>query len=203
MVAVPEVGIAMDRNQRVYFIARCSYFDCHAPFFAIFDPHAYSARIVGTYPYPNVQAEQFDDAIPEELRADFAEAHRCQYAYAHKSTVTMCRRVIEKTAILNLDEVDRVNPPNHRYPGQTKKLHELIDTMFAKGLLISALRDMAHEIRFFGNYGAHAQDDGLDEVTADEVDDMMQLTEQILHALYVAPSVHAQARAKRLAKAAE
>jgi hypothetical protein len=81
--------------------------------------------------------------------------------------------------------------------GKTGKLHKLIDLMHTGGLITRDIRDNAHEIRHFGNYGAEIQDDGLDMVSESEVDDVEEVTWQLLFTLYVAPAAAKRLRDKR------
>ena len=66
----------------------------------------------------------------------------------------MCRRAIEPLA------GDKLGAKSKDAKGATRKLYELIDLLHADGFITRDLRDSAHELRHFGNYGAHAQDDG-------------------------------------------
>jgi hypothetical protein len=72
--------------------------------------------------------------------------------------------------------------------------------MHSRGLITKDVRDSAHEVRHFGNYGAHIQDDGLDSVSADEATDVGEIAWQLLSSLYVSPAKTAELRKKRESK---
>ena len=84
---------------------------------------------------------------------------------------------------------------------RTKNLFELIDLLREKGFITRDLHDSSHEIRAFGNYGAHIQNDGLDAVTAEDAADVRSVTWQFLHSIYVAPSETRRLRERRQGKA--
>ena len=93
---------------------------------------------------PNV-----DPLVPEGIAADYIEAAKCFNISAYKASVVMARRSIQKMC-LNLGSDKR------------KKLWEQIAELKAAGKLHPDLADMATEIRFLGNDGAHPQNDHLD-----------------------------------------
>jgi hypothetical protein len=59
--------------------------------------------------------------------------------------------------------------------------------MQQKGLVTNAIKETADEVRFFGDYGAHTQDDDLDAVQEDDASAIRQLTFQLLMAIYITP----------------
>ena len=135
-----------------------------------------------------------DRSIPEAIRADYAEARRCQYVNAFKGAVALYRRVVEATACHHLGAAAR------DAKGRTKQLFELIDALHSGGLITKDLKESAHEVRLLGNYGAHVQDDGLDRATSEEAEGVREIAWQLLHALFVAPAKTAQLREKRQQK---
>lgn len=60
--------------------------------------------------------------------------------------------------------------------------------MYKRGLITKSLRDAAHEIRYFGNFGAHPQKDDLDNVTYEDAKTIWNLTSSFLMDLYIRPS---------------
>ena len=68
------------------------------------------------------------------------------------------------------------------------------------GRLFPHVRESADEIRHFGNYGLHIQDDGLDSVSSEEATDVAEIAWQLLHSLYIAPAKTAELRKKRGSK---
>jgi hypothetical protein len=52
-------------------------------------------------------------------------------------------------------------------------------------------------VRFFGNFGAHPRDDGLDAISDSDAKAVMGIVEQLLTDLYVRPHETQQLTAKR------
>jgi Domain of unknown function (DUF4145) len=178
-------------SEMAYFVATCPNEPrrfCR-PIFAVYQ--ALNDVVIERYPIPSFDPDRMDESIPGPIRADFAEAKRCSYAKAWKGAVALLRRVVEAVACAKLG--NRAKGDN----GKTRRLHELIDLMHTEGLITRDIRDNAHEIRYFGNYGAHLQDDGLDMVSESEVDDVEEVTWQLLYTLYVAPAAAKRLRDKR------
>ncbi len=166
-----------------YFVALCPNYartNCK-PILAVYD--TLNDYIFEKYPIPTFDASRIHKSIPYEIRQDYAEAIRCHYVDACKGAVTLLRRVIEAISC------DKLGSEAKDKNGRTKRLSVLIDLMQKEGLITKDIAKGAHEIRLFGNYGAHVQDDGLDSVERDEAIDAREITWQILHAIYVAPYV--------------
>lgn len=180
-----------------YYIVRCPNYmrlGC-APFFI---KHFLQEDVViERYPIPNFTAQQVALPIPDSMKEDYAEARRCLYVESYKGAVTLCRRVMEAIAIDKLEE----KAENEK--GETKKLHVLIDLMRDEGLITEDLKKTAHEIRHFGNYGAHAKNDGLDKVEPDEAGDIAQITYKFLDTIYISPQQTEDLKSRRENKAAE
>jgi len=89
----------------------------------------------------------------------------------------MCRRVIQDIA------------KEKKLDGDTNK--EQIKQMFDSGLITKALFDAAHEVRHFGGFAAHPQDDGLDNITPDIAGEMLEIVNQFANNIYVMPAKNA------------
>ena len=63
-----------------------------------------------------------------------------------------------------------------------------------KGIITKEIKEWATDIRWIGNDAAHP--DKL-EVTKEDSDDILHLAEQILHIIYVTPSISRERRKKR------
>ncbi len=181
-------------NENAYFVALCPnhrWRHCK-PIFAVYE--ALNDYIVARYPIPGFEASSMHEAIPLDIREDYAEARRCMYADAYKGAVALFRRVVEATAC------DRLGKKAKSKDGKTKRLYELIDLLGSEGLITKDIKDAAHEVRFFGNYGVHVQDDGLDKVKLDEARDVREICWQLLHTIYIAPFKTRELRGKRVKK---
>ncbi len=176
----PIFHISQYSDTEAYLIVRCPRDLCDVAF-VVYD--RLNNRVRRVYPFPKTSASDFHQAIPEKMREDFGEARRCWYIDANKGVVVMCRRVLQH---ITLDK------------GATgRNLMEQINDMLAKGLITRSLHDAAHEVRYFGNFGAHPQDDSLDNISDDDAKIVMDIVNQFLLDLYVRPSETAKLTQKR------
>ncbi|MCW4025819.1 MAG: DUF4145 domain-containing protein [Candidatus Bathyarchaeota archaeon] len=126
--------------------------------------------------YPKVVAEKHV-SIPENIWADYAEASNCFNADSYKATVVMCRRTLQNVGVKK---------------GATKKyvkggwipLKEQIKSAFPQKEypLINQLTDA---IKFLGDYGGHPNDDGIDQVTKEDAETILDFTFQILKIVFI------------------
>ncbi len=176
----PVYHISPVSDQYAYLICRCPRRLCDL-MFVIYD--RLNQRVDRVYPYPRLSASDYHAAIPESIREDMAEAKGCLAADAYRGVVVMCRRAMQQMA---LDK-----------GASGSNLQEQIDDLFTKGIITKSLRDAAHEIRFFGNYGAHPRDDGLDQITGQDARSVHGLTGDFAVDLYVRPHETAELTKKR------
>ncbi len=193
-VALLPAHKPVNTSDHSYFVALCPNRrrkNC-GPIFAVYQP--LNDLIEQRYPIPSFDASRMHKAIPQATRLDYAEAARCLFADAHKAVVVLCRRVMESVAC------DKLGERAKDAKGNTLKLYALIDQLQADGFITADLKKSAHEIRHFGNYGAHVQDDGLDTVNRQEARDIREITWQFLYTIYVAPAKTEELRLAREAK---
>ena len=181
-------------KDNAYFVALCPNHRRHycKPILAVYQ--ALNDFIIERYPIPGFEASHIHEAIPKRIREDYAEARRCMFVEAYKGAVALFRRVVEATAC------DKLGKKARHKNGTTKKLYELIDLLGSESLITKDVKDAAHEVRLFGNYGVHVQDDGLDEVKRDEARDVREICWQLLHTIYIAPFKTRELRGKRVKK---
>jgi hypothetical protein len=171
-----EVG-----GQVEYLICACPRVrDCGRVLFAKYD--CLNDCIDEAYPFPSTSASNMPEAIPIKVREDFAEALRCFYAKAYRGVVVMCRRALQNVA-------------KNKGIKDKSDLKEEIKAMFSQGLITRSLYDVAHELRHFGAFGAHPQDDGLDNIGRDEATQLLGILRQFMDHIYVLSDA-----ASRLAK---
>lgn len=192
-VALVPVHSPTNTHDNAYFVAQCpNHKRQHCrPIFAVYQ--ALNDCIVARYPISTAEASNFHKSIPMPIREDYAEACRCAHNNANKAVVVMCRRVIEALACDKLQGKAKDG-------ARSKALHLLVDLLQSEGFITKDLKESAHELRLFGNYGAHVQDDGLDNVTPKEAKNAREITWQLLHTIYVAPAKTAELRDARRAK---
>lgn len=173
-----------------------SVWSCHHCDRAIFVTHNPSE-------YDHVVTQQFqlksvfpslepivDERVPRGIAEDFVEAGRCFNIGAFKASVVMSRRTIQKMC-LNLGA------------NKGEKLHKQINQLKQEGKLHSDLADIATEIRFLGNGGAHPIDDELDEITNEDAREILDFTAELLDDLYVRPQKVLAMKMKREIKKAD
>lgn len=129
------------------------------------------------------------EEIPEQIGEDFQEALRCHSLKCYKAVVTMCRRSLQ-AACIDLEA------------GKREKLPGQIDALAKEGKITEPLREQAHDIRLGGNDGAHPDQDGLENVTSDDADDMIDFTRDFFYHVYVMPKRREARKAERQAKKA-
>jgi len=182
--AIPQTApiyrISEHSDTEAYLIARCPRDLCDI-FFVTYD--RLNKRVRRIFPFPNTKSGDFHSAIPQKIRKDFAEARRCWFTDANRGVVVMCRRAMQQIAI------DKGASGN--------RLIDQIDDLHRSGLITKSLHDAAHEIRHFGNFGAHPRDDGLDAISSEDANVILKLTNQFLMDLYVRPFETAQLTSKR------
>ncbi|MEK7612932.1 MAG: DUF4145 domain-containing protein [Patescibacteria group bacterium] len=129
-----------------------------------------------------VYANKFEGPVPPEVLEDFKEGVICLYNKCSKAAVSMFRRALQSSLL------ERGANPKE----------DLVDQIKNATYLTQDIKDWAHNIRIFGNWGAHPQDDLLkdaDEKTAKETQSFL---EEFFNYVYVMPSRVANARQKNM-----
>ncbi len=171
-ISAPFYKISDVSDEIAYVVCQCPMQDCSTIMMVEYD--RLNNQVARVHPRPEISASNYHEAIPRPIREDFAEAVKCQLAHAHKGVVVMCRRAMQN---MMLDK------------GATKdKLEQQIDEIHSKGLITEPLKKAAHEVRHFGNFGSHPRDDGLDNITHDDADSVLAITQNFMNALYVQPA---------------
>lgn len=172
-LTTPQYHISEFDNE-AWIVCRCPTRLCELSF-VIYDKLNDTVRRV--YPLPSFEASNYHEAIPEKIREDLAEADRCFHADAYKAAVTMNRRAVQRIVL------DKIKDPDIA----KKKLWEQIDKLFEEGYITKQLKDTAHEIRHFGNFGAHPSDDQLDNTTSEDARIVDNLTFDLIRTIYIIP----------------
>lgn len=135
-------------------------------------------------PPPVVQVLALPD-VPPEIASAANEAYRCHtMANGKRAAILLARSVIEATA---------------KDKGITKgSILEKIDKLHDQRLIRPAVRDGAHEVRYFGNNVAHG--DFVTEPTAETAALVLSLMRELLDEVYHSPAEAARAKAKREAQ---
>lgn len=131
--------------------------------------------------FPNSETtpdEKFTEYVPSEVLSDYTEGLICLSAGANKAAVSMFRRAMQD-AMINL--------------GANQKL-DLIEQIKTVSSLTQDIKDWAHNVRIFGNWGAHPQDDLLKDVTPELAQEVRELLEEFMNYVYVMPGKVGSAR---------
>lgn len=107
------------------------------------------------------------ESIPSNIAEEFGEAMVCFDNKAFESCVGMCRRALQSTCKLK--------------KAKGKNLQEQIDD-----IIPDDLKEYAHEIRLWGNIGAHP-DDLIQDVTEESAKEIMDLIENMFEYLFIMP----------------
>lgn len=173
---------AFDDNP--WIIVRCPTRLCRLSFM-IYD--RLNDRVSQIFPASGNEPDDYHSAIPEHIRCDLAEADRCLDVQAYKGALTMLRRAVQNLVIDNLENKSL----------KDKMLWEQIDALFSAGLITKHLKETAHEIRHFGNFGAHPSEDGLDNTTRDDALAVDRLTNDLMVSIYITPHETMKLKEKR------
>lgn len=131
--------------------------------------------------YPHPLPSPTDPNIPEEIRTDLDQAKRCFSVSAWRAAAVMARRAMQSAAIQK---------------GATMKsrLVEQIAELAAAGKITVDLKEWADAVRWVGNDAAHP---GGEAVSREDAEQVLNLAEQFLHVLYVAPAIAKSLRTKK------
>lgn len=131
--------------------------------------------------YPQPLPSPTDPNIPEEIRTDLDEAKRCFSVSSWRAAAVMARRAMQSAAIEK---------------GATTKgrLVEQIAQLADAGKITVDLKEWADAVRWVGNDAAHPAGEAVSREDAEQV---LNLAEQFLHVLYVAPAIAKNLRNKK------
>jgi hypothetical protein len=132
-----------------------------------------------------VYVSKFEETVPADVLGDFKEGVISLNAKCYKGSVSMFRRSLQ-SALLNLG----ANADD-----------DLINQIKNMTSLTQDIKDWAHNIRIFGNWGAHPQNDNLKEVDQKVADEVRMFIEEFFNYVYVMPGRVAKARITSMPKA--
>jgi len=130
-----------------------------------------------------------DKSVPSRVAEDYVEAIKCFDIGANRASVVMCRRALQSSVIEKGAEKDRL----------VDQIDELYDTQ----IITKDIKDWAHEIRLTGNIGAHPDEDGLEDVTPEDAEELLKFMEEYLNYVYIMPAKVAAKRARKKKKTEE
>lgn len=186
-ITEPKFQISETSDNYAWLICKCPTKLCSLSFI-IYDK--LNDRVQSVYPYSSFKADDYHQSIPQKVREDIAEAERCYYADAYRASITMYRRAIQNIIL------DKISDPAIN----KKRLVDQIDALFSYGLITKDLKETAHEIRHFGNFGAHPSNDELDNTSSEDAEMIGQLTFDLIRTIYITPFQTAELKSKRNGK---
>ncbi|VAW74793.1 hypothetical protein MNBD_GAMMA12-67 [hydrothermal vent metagenome] len=124
------------------------------------------------------------ELIPEEVLSDYQEALKCQSIGAFRASCAMFRRALQSSLVII---------------GANHKL-DLIKQIESLDNLPPDIKDWAHQIRIFGNWGAHPDKDNLKDVNEEDVTETHDFISKLLMYIFIMPEKVKLSRAKREAK---
>lgn len=123
--------------------------------------------------------------IPSEILLDYQEALKCKAIAAHRAGCAMFRRSLQG-ALVKL--------------GADPKL-DLIQQIESLVNLPKDIKDWAHQIRIFGNWGAHPDKDSLKDVDSSDAAEAHDFISKFLLYMFIMPEKVKLSREKRDKKA--
>ncbi len=157
-------------HNEIWWIGVCSY--CDKPVLVL---------NAGNEIYPHPLPSPSDERIPEKIRKDLDEAKLCFSVKAYRASAVMARRALQTACI-------------DKGASKGKNLAEQIKELADKGMITQDLKNWADVVRFVGNDAAHPTEN---EVSEDDAKDIIDLAEQFMHVIYVAPAIANGRRKKR------
>ena len=152
-----------------WWIGICNY--CQKPVLSLEE---------GILVFPHPSPHPTDERIPEDIKNDLDEAKICFSVKAYRASAVISRRAMQSAWI------DK---------GATKeKLVEQLHELAANRVITNDLKEWADVVRWVENDAAHPD---KQPVTEKDAEDMLKLSEQFLHVIYVAPAIAKEQRTKR------
>lgn len=130
--------------------------------------------------YPAPLPSPTDASIPEDLRQDLDEAKMCLSVRCYRACCVLARRCVQRACIMK--------------GAKKQDLVDQINELTAAGAITRDLAEWATVVRWIGNDSAHPN---ANTVKQDDADDVLKLSEQFLHVLFVTPALAKERRAER------
>ena len=131
--------------------------------------------------YPNPKPPPTDERIPKTIRKDFNEAKLTFNIDAYRACAVMARRALQSTCI------DKGASKDENLVNQIKEL-------FDKNIFTKDIKEWADTVRWVGNDAAHPNSP---EVLKEDAKDILNLVDQFLKVVYVAPAIAKERKIKR------
>lgn len=155
-------------------VRQCPNLQCHAVVFvAAHDGEAWS--------YPPEVIDFDANNLPPTILSSLQEAIKCHAAGCYRASALMVRRVLEEMC------------EDKKAAG--KNLKERISALSSTAVVPLELLEAADELRLLGNDAAHIEAKTYDTISEQEVEIALELTKELLKAVYQYTSLVAKLRA--------
>jgi len=154
--------------KRVAGLRRCPNPSCRCLVFVVYEPNVRDVDLLVSYPPERLD---FDPSgIPTNIVAAFEEALTCHANGAYTAAAIMVRKALEELCASQ---------------GATgNDLFARLTSLSSKIVVPRALLDAAQELRLLGNDAAHVEAQAFNQVAAVEVEAGIELTQELLKAVY-------------------
>jgi hypothetical protein len=144
------------------------------------------AKIVGQFPSGIRIDSAFVDCVPPEILVDYESALKCYEFDEYRPSAAMCRRALQASVL-----EQGADPSNDLFT-QIDELNKKNPDRFTNDI-----KDWAHSIRIFGNWGAHPDKDGLKDVNKEIAMELLEFMKSYFRYVYQMPKKVAEARQKQ------
>ncbi|MGW9383469.1 DUF4145 domain-containing protein [Streptomyces globisporus] len=175
-------GVLIERNDEkgpptLFQLASCQR--CGEALLALEEDYGngWDGEPVTVWPQPRQVLSPF---IPEALRNQHTETHKCLSVKAYIATVVMNRRTLEGIC--------------KDQGAQGRNLMRMLEELAASGIIEGRLLEWSQELRILGNEGAHFTET---TVTADDAIDAIAFTEALMDYIYVYSAQFANFKQRR------
>lgn len=175
----PHVVLAIweKNSQEIWWIGICN--SCHNA--VLVHTIKKEDRVIRRDIYPHPLPQPSDERIPEHIRKDLDEAKICLSVNAYRACAVMARRAIQSACI-------------DKGADKNKKLEKQIEELAQNGIITKDLKEWADVVRWVGNDAAHPD---TQDVTREDAEDILNLSEEFMHVIYVAPAIAKERKEKR------
>ena len=155
-----------------WLVRMCSNPLCRRPIFVVYDEvkSETTAAPIFTYPLLGGKLDK-ETQFPKYVREEFKEASHCHQIGAYLASMTMSRRVLQRCL---------------KHEGLNQRtLFEQIETAKNQNIIPRRYAKLVDEIRQYGNFGAHPDDDKMELVTEKNSEFLLELVKLLVEELYV------------------
>lgn len=130
--------------------------------------------------YPQPLPKPVDERVPFFIKGDLEEAIMCFSVSAYRGTASLCRRILQ---LICLDK-----------GAKKDRLLVQIEELGKGGIITKDMVDWTTSVRWVGNDASHPE---KNDVERKDAEDVLNLVEQIIHVLYITPSISKAIKKKR------